>query len=383
MNRRYLAFTAAVETNFKLSARVFPHVMYWVATGLFTWLAPELAGRLREKLWVCVTVSWPALYALYLVLCIRGQGSGEGGARRNSVGSRNRRASEVAAAAAVRAPSTKSPTSPEGGSRVALVTPRDVDRVLMYWVVFTMATCSAVLAQYIPFAAPVISTLTPPVVRTAAFFCVVWMHLPGPGSGLQVVYYLLEPLVHKYVKDLRTPQGMSEDVLGPLQHVLVFLRVVTKERAQLIADSVADSWMLLPTPAFIFTPGFLTNLGCLYAGLVVPSLNSIKTLGRRSQTNILGQWSSEANPAGGARVRWLTYWVAYGLWWHVSLLFSGILRILPFSRHAELVLLLWLQVPIFRGAGRIFDIAEGFLVRWTSPTAAGPGAAAFVSQNGG
>lgn len=43
---------------------------------------------------------------------------------------------------------------------------------------------------------------------------------------------MLEPLVHKYVKDLRTPQGMSEDVLGPLQHVLVFLRVVTKERAQ-------------------------------------------------------------------------------------------------------------------------------------------------------
>lgn len=50
--------------------------------------------------------------------------------------------------------------------------------------------------------------------------------------AFQVVYYLLEPLVHKYVKDLRTPQGMSEDVLGPLQHVLVFLRVVTKERAQ-------------------------------------------------------------------------------------------------------------------------------------------------------
>lgn len=186
MNRRYLAFTAAVETNFKLSARVFPHAMYWVATGLFTWLAPELAGRLREKFWVGVTVTWPALYALYLVLCVRGQGSGEVGARRNSMGSRNRRASEVAAAAAVRSPPTASPTSSEGGSRVAVVTPRDVDRVLMYWVVFTMATCSAVLAQHIPFAAPVISTLTPPVVRTAAFFGVVWMHLPGPGSGLQV-----------------------------------------------------------------------------------------------------------------------------------------------------------------------------------------------------
>lgn len=45
---------------------------------------------------------------------------------------------------------------------------------------------------------------------------------------------------------------------------------------QVLADNVADSWMLLPVLVFFFTPGFLTNLGCLYAGLVVPALNSIK-----------------------------------------------------------------------------------------------------------
>lgn len=45
---------------------------------------------------------------------------------------------------------------------------------------------------------------------------------------------------------------------------------------QVIVDNVADSWMLLPTPMFFFTPGFLTKLGCLYAGLIVPALNSIK-----------------------------------------------------------------------------------------------------------
>lgn len=45
---------------------------------------------------------------------------------------------------------------------------------------------------------------------------------------------------------------------------------------QIIVDNVADSWLLVPTPLFFFMPGFLTNLGCLYAGMVVPSLNSIK-----------------------------------------------------------------------------------------------------------
>lgn len=183
VKRRYLSFTAAVETNFRLSARAFPHVIYWFATGLFISLAPEFAFKLREKFWVGVTVTWPALYALYLVLCIRGQ---ENVARRASIGARNRRAAEVVANAAVRSPAASSPASPRNGSNTVLVMPREVDKVLMYWVVFTIATCCAVLARYVPFAAPFINTLMPPVVQIAAFFCVVWMHLPGPGSGLQV-----------------------------------------------------------------------------------------------------------------------------------------------------------------------------------------------------
>lgn len=191
VNRRYLAFTAAVERNFRLSARAFPHVLYWVATALLAWLAPGFTDTLREKLWLWMTVTWPALYALYVVLCIRGHESASGGGR---VGGRagNRRASEVAANAAIRPPSAGTPNSPPGAGgapRGAVVTPRDVDRVLMYWVVFTVATCCGVLAQYVPFAASMISSLTPPFVRTIVFFVVVWMHLPGPGSGLLVSGY--------------------------------------------------------------------------------------------------------------------------------------------------------------------------------------------------
>lgn len=107
-----------------------------------------------------------------------------------------------------------------------------------------------------------------------------------------------------------------------------------------------------------------------------------KTLGRRSNVNALGVWAALANPAGGARVRWLTYWVAYGGWWHVSWFFGGLLRILPLATHAQLVLFLWLQVPLFRGAGRILDFGENWLVRWTSG-GAGAGAAAEGRENGG
>ena len=47
----------------------------------------------------------------------------------------------------------------------------------------------------------------------------------------QVVYSSLEPLVHTYVKDLRPANGYTGE-LQRLQDVLVFLRVLTKEHAE-------------------------------------------------------------------------------------------------------------------------------------------------------
>lgn len=194
VNRRYLAFTASVERNFRLSARAFPHVIYWAAAALFAWLAPESAFKLREKLWVWVTVTWPTLYALYLALLLR---SNDGPCV--AVGERGRtRSEEVAAGATTASPTVGSagavrarrgsPASPGEAAlaRGAGVMPHDVDRVLMYWVVYTMAQCCSVLTAYVPFAGSMVETVAPPAVRTAMFFFVVWMHLPGPGSGLQV-----------------------------------------------------------------------------------------------------------------------------------------------------------------------------------------------------
>ncbi|CAM9155471.1 unnamed protein product, partial [Laminaria digitata] len=71
-----------------------------------------------------------------------------------------------------------------------------------------------------------------------------------------------------------------------------------------------------------------------------------------------------ATPAGASRVRWLTYWVSYGGWWHVAWCMGGLLRIIPFTTHVQLVLFLWLQVPVFRGSGRILDFGERCLERW-------------------
>lgn len=192
MDRGYLAFTASVERNLRLSARAFPHVMYWTGAVLFAWLAPVFAANLRDNLWVSVTVTWPTVYALYLALVLRSQGGAIGtvGEARRSRAWESPPAATTTAVARVSSPrrtQKRSPKSPGEANLAgaASVMPHDVDRVLMYWVVYTMARCCAVLTGYVPFASSVLQSMATPVARTGMFFLVVWMHLPGPGSGLQ------------------------------------------------------------------------------------------------------------------------------------------------------------------------------------------------------
>eukprot|EP00903_Cladosiphon_okamuranus_P019888 g18280.t1 len=417
LSRRYASFTAAVERNLRLSARAFPHVVYWTAAGSFAWLTPYPAGWLRENFSVFVTASWPTLYGLYLTLLLRSQnqdapngisstgaggagtpgganggvdvGGGTTGARRRTRISTPVRTPVASTSTSTSTPGTGTGTSSMARSpgaalgRGARVMPQDVDRVLMYWVVFTVVKVISLL----PFASTAAEIVGKPFVRSIAFFLVLWMHLPGPGSGLQLVYSKLEPLVHKYVKDLRASQNGYSGMIEKWQDLAVLLRLMTKEHAELLTDNIADSWMLVPALLCFFTPAFITNFGCVYAGLVVPSLNSIKTLGLgRSQSrstaadmSMSDGWAALATSPSSARVRWITYWVAYGGWWQVSWQLGALLRIIPFATHAQLALLLWLQVPVFRGGGRILDFGERCMERWAQGTGADASAAVAES----
>ncbi|CAB1106710.1 unnamed protein product [Ectocarpus sp. CCAP 1310/34] len=290
INTVYVSFTASVERNLRLSARAFPHVVYWTAAASFAWLAPGLTGSLRDKFWVFATATWPTLYAVYLVLLVRSQNAvndedSAGGSSVNGTPGGAGTRGTAAKAPLLYAPGARTPRegTPRAGTgagtparsgmaRGSGVMPQDVDRVLMYWVVFTVARCWGLLAAYVP------ETFFTPYVRTVTFFLALWMHLPGPGSGVQVVYAWLEPLVHTYVKDLRMPQNGYTGTLKRVQELLVFVRLLTEEKAELLVDNITDSWMLVPALAFFLTPSFMTELACLYTGLVIPSFNSIKVM---------------------------------------------------------------------------------------------------------
>ena len=199
LNRSYQSFAKAVERNFRLSARAFPHVVYWTAAGSFAWLAPGPAGWLRENFSVFMAATWPALYALYLTLLLRSQNGATGAAASAGVagtpgGGTGKR---TATPASARTPVVRTPGTGAGAgagtparspgsalARASPVLPQDVDRVLMYWVVFTVVK----VASLLPLASTLVEVVAMPYVRSLAFFLVAWMHLPGPGSGLQVTW---------------------------------------------------------------------------------------------------------------------------------------------------------------------------------------------------
>ena len=209
LSRSYASFTKAVERNFRLSARAFPHVAYWTVAGSFTWFAPGFATWLRENFSVFMTATWPTLYGLYLTLLLRSQDQDAPNGVVNSVAGTPGGGSGAAASrrtpTPVRTPVARTSTSTPGAGtpgtarspgaalgRGARVMPQDVDRVLMYWVVFTVVK----VASLVPLASAAVDIVGIPFVRSIAFFLAVWMHLPGPGSGLQVLHCTAVPCCH-------------------------------------------------------------------------------------------------------------------------------------------------------------------------------------------
>ncbi|CAM9896435.1 unnamed protein product [Choristocarpus tenellus] len=383
--RRYRSFSAGVERKYRLSAKIFPHLAYWAVTILLMWLLPVVAMSLCEWCWEVVMFFWPIMYASYMVLWVRAEVRKSQCSEKHAPGHTKECNGDTLLLKGSRSSVTNDTTynnnSHGRGGRVKKqlanvvnvqvqreVGPEDVDKVLMYWVVFASCQCSLYLAVSLPFVGTALLR-RPPAWSTIAFFFFVWMHLPGQGSGLGVVYAIIEPLVHKYVKNVRPPGGRrAQEQSKSVLHLFVMMRILRETQAQSIIDNVTDSWMLVPTLFFIFSPKFIAYAGCIYAGLAVPTLNSIKALTKGVDAKLSGS-EALSTPAGLAKVRWLTYWPAFGIYWYLHSTTVGrtVRALLPLTAHVQLVFLLWMQVPSFRGASRLVDAVEKWLDQLVVP----------------
>eukprot|EP00730_Choanoeca_flexa_P013405 TRINITY_DN5284_c0_g1_i1.p1 TRINITY_DN5284_c0_g1~~TRINITY_DN5284_c0_g1_i1.p1 ORF type:complete len:519 (+),score=71.84 TRINITY_DN5284_c0_g1_i1:29-1558(+) len=107
-----------------------------------------------------------------------------------------------------------------------------------------------------------------------------------------------------------------------------------------IAQFLAGAHILLLAVPFFFSPRFILHFGCALVGVFVPAHISL------SLNDFSASYVEDVT-------RWLQYWVIFVIFHGVHELLEVRLEALPFWYDAEMVALLWLQLPYFKGAAKM------------------------------
>lgn len=225
---------------------------------------------------------------------------------------------------------TSSPRPPEA---------RAAERaVLRFWVVFGVVWAAR---SFTWFFCPVVLEGVVTAVDARLFYLFIWAQL-SLTRGADVVYDLIARFARR-----RWHLGPREGVrrLNAIMRLLVAMRIVEEERASKLMSVVEESGLALLGVLFLITPRWTTFLGTLAIGLIVPCYLTMVVLEGRARDDMIAI----------ARHNWLSYWGVFSL---VDAGFSAgadVLGWMPLWYHTKMVIILWLQLPYYRGSVIILD----------------------------
>ncbi len=238
-------------------------------------------------------------------------------------------------------------------SGASLSTPLfDVDRILMYWVIFSIITCVGNAVLLVPGARFFINLV--PLGREVTFFILLWLHLPQAmcsNKSSSLVYDAVENVLDWW----NAGHFQRKNFLQALS-VLVVLGILSERRAHYVAINITDSWQLFPAFLVFLLPFPFLKLGCYYTGHLVPALNTT-TVMKSHQT--AEQQSKDLE----LKFRWISYWYVFACVKLFILYCSSILDWIPFRMQGEILFYMWLQLPYFRGSVRIVGGMIGLVER--------------------
>lgn len=268
-------------------------------------------------------------------------------------------------------------------------------RLTMYWVLYAIFIIGTeaggnVFLSYLP------------MWQQIKMGALVWLWFPLT-DGIEVAYDLVIPFIHHYIKSVHqkvdqvkkghaaSSSSSSTDAQPPSNYsgifmmmlgVLVTLRVISPKTQSIILTSTRDSGVVLCSVIFFFQPGFITRYGCLFAGLAYPSYTSILRLAQtssaieldKSKITTISSFNRymivelQSNSLQLQNIMfWLMYWqliVIVNSAYAFSVFFFGVL---PLQYHCELLFLLYLQVPPFRGAKTLYTALVKQLQKFVDP----------------
>ncbi len=215
----------------------------------------------------------------------------------------------------------------------------DVERILLYWVIYAMLTCVGNAVLWVPGAQFLINLV--PLGHEITFFILLWLQLPHVMCRPSLAYGTAENALYwwnaGHVHRKRISQALS---------VFVILGIFSQHRAQYVATNIADSWQLLPAFLLFLLPYPFLELGCFYTGHLVPALNT--TMAMKSH-----QTAKQQPKDLELKFRWISYWCIFASFKLFILCCSSILDWIPLRKQGEILFYVWLQLPYFRGSIRI------------------------------
>lgn len=212
--------------------------------------------------------------------------------------------------------------------------------VLRFWIVFGLVWSVRNLAWYF---CPLVLRYVVARLDTCLFYFFLWAQL-GMTCGANVVYSVIANIARKRWRlDTKAKGGESRTEQASLFiRLAVMANLVSKERASDVTSTVTESGLALVGVVFLITPRMATFLGTLLIGLLIPCYLSTAALETRGSE-------------GMVRHNWLLYWSVFSVTDATFAACSEMFGWLPLWYHVKMVIILWLQLPYYRGSVVVLD----------------------------
>lgn len=240
-----------------------------------------------------------------------------------------------------RPPSAAGPRTPVSAKtrKVAEFDAREQEaELLRFWSVFGVVWAARSVARYFT---PALFEALLDRLDTFLFFFLIWLQI-SLTRGADVLFPLLASALRQS-RYLRANATTGAEQLNIFLRVLVSVGAVPPERAAVIASTLTESGVVLIGIVFFITPRSATFIGTLLTGYAVPVYISVYSATPASQPI--------------ARHTWLSYWTAFSVVEAGYAYLADSCDWIPLWYHFKLALILWLQVPYYRGAASMLDSA--------------------------
>ena len=206
---------------------------------------------------------------------------------------------------------------------------------LRFWVVFGLVWAGRSMMWYF---SPSMFENVVLQVDNWLFYFFLWAQL-GMTSGANAVYRAIASVARRR---WRLEDDDNVKKLGLLLRVAVASGIVHAEKAESLKTNVAEGGLALLGLVFLITPRVATYVGTVIIGLLVPCYLSTAVL-------------EAGDGLGMGRHNWLSYWGVFSLVDAGFAATADMFGWLPLWYHVKMCIVLWLQLPYYRGSVIVLD----------------------------